>query len=349
MRFAAKLALCAVLAASAGPASPVVAAARLTVGVSWPDLREDRWKSGEAAIRKALDEAGATYVGADAQTSAVKQSADVDDLMRKGANVLIIAAVDPDAILAAVKKASDLGVPVLAYDRLIESPKALYVAFDEAAAGRMMAKAVEAAKPSGVYAFIKGDKADPVVEILSAGVREALKPAMNVGRIKDAGQSYTDGWRPDAARDAVAGILAKASNRIDAVVTDSDGLAGGAIAALAEQGMAGSTPVAGRGGDHAALNRVALGTQIVSVWEDPRDLGAGAAQAAVALGAGKKAETLPNVRPFAGGKSHVRVNAILLDPLPVARDNLGIILDRGWMTRAQLCAGVRPGAVKVCG
>ena len=68
--------------------------------------------------------------------------------------------MDNEAILPAIKKATDEGIPVIAYDRLIESPNVLYITFDNVGVGRMMAKAIEAAKPAGNYAFIKGDKGD---------------------------------------------------------------------------------------------------------------------------------------------------------------------------------------------
>ena len=59
-------------------------------------------------------------------------------------------------------------------------------------------------------------------------------------------------------------------------------MAGGVIAALEAQGLAGKVPVSGQDGDHAALNRVALGTQTVDVWKDARELGKAAGEAAVA-------------------------------------------------------------------
>ena len=82
-------------------------------------------------------------------------------------------------------------------------------------------------------------------------------------------------------------ILTKTGGKVDAVVASNDGTAGGVVAALTAKGIRG-IPVSGQDGDHAALNRVALGTQTVSVWKDARDLGREAASAAVALASGKK-------------------------------------------------------------
>ena len=293
MKVVAKLAVGAALLASASAFSFAAMAKDLTVGVSWSNFQEERWKTDEAAIRKALDAAGAKYISADAQASPAKQLTDVESLIAKGADVLIVLAMDNEAILPAVKKATDEGIPVIAYDRLIESPNVLYVSFDNVGVGRMMAKAIEAAKPAGNYAFIKGDKGDPNADFLFSGIKEVLAPAMAAGKIKNVGESYTDGWKPDNAQKNMEQILTKTNNKVDAVVAENDGMAGGVVAALAAQGMAGSVPVSGQDGDHAAINRVALGTQTVSIWKDARDLGKVAGDAAVALGARRRRPTSP--------------------------------------------------------
>jgi D-xylose transport system substrate-binding protein len=150
----------AALLASSGVMTLAAAAKDVTVGVSWSNFQEERWKTDEAAIKAALAPSGAKYISADAQGSPTKQLTDVESLISKGANVLIILAMDADAILPAVKKAADEGIPVIAYDRQIESPSVLYLTFDNVVVGRMMAKAILAAKPAGNYAFIKGDKGD---------------------------------------------------------------------------------------------------------------------------------------------------------------------------------------------
>lgn len=329
--------------------TPIAAMAKdIVVGVSWSNFQEERWKTDEAAIKAALAPAGAKYISADAQASPTKQLTDVEDLISKGANVLIILAMDSEAILPAVKKAADEGIPVIAYDREIESPNALYLTFDNVGVGRLMAKAVEAAKPSGNYAFIKGDKGDPNADFLFSGITEVLKPAMSAGKIKNVGESYTDGWKPDNAQKNMEQILTKNNNKIDAVVCENDGMAGGVVAALTAQGLAGVVPVSGQDGDHAAINRIALGTQTVSIWKDSRDLGKLAGEAAVALAKGKKMTQIHGVKPFSGGAKHVTVNGVLLTPLAVTRANLNVIVDKGWITKAEVCAGVKSGTVAYC-
>ncbi len=348
MKVAVKLAMGAALLASASVMSFAASAKDLTVGVSWSNFQEERWKTDEAAIKEALAKGGAKYISADAQGSPAKQLTDVESLISKGANVLLILAMDNEAILPAVKKATDEGIPVIAYDRLIESPNVLYVTFDNVGVGRMMGKAIEAAKPAGNYVFIKGDKGDPNADFLFSGIKEVLGPAMAAGKIKNVGESYTDGWKPDNAQKEMEQILTKNNNKVDAAVVENDGMAGGAVAALAAQGMAGSVPVSGQDGDHAAINRIALGTQTVSIWKDARDLGKVAGDAAVALGEGKKKADITGVKPFSGGPKHMKVDGILLTPLAVTKDNLNVIVDKGWITKAEVCNGVKPGTVKFC-
>jgi D-xylose transport system substrate-binding protein len=348
MRTLNKLVLGAALSASVSLMSLAAMAKDLTVGVSWSNFQEERWKTDEAAIKAALAPSGAKYISADAQASPTKQLADVEDLISKGANVLIILAKDSEAILPAVKKASDEGIPVIAYDRLIESPNVLYITFNNVEVGRMMAKAIYAVKPAGNYAFIKGDQGDPNADFLFSGIMEVLKPAIEAGKIKNVGESYTDTWKPDNAQKNMEQILTKNNNKVDAVVCENDGMAGGVVAALAAQGLAGVVPVSGQDGDHAAINRIALGTQTVSIWKDARDLGKTAGEAAVELGKGKKMTAIPNVKPFTGGAKGVAVNGILLTPLPITKANLNVIVDKGWITKAEVCAGVKPSQTPFC-
>ena len=108
-------------------------------GVSWNNFQEERWKTDEAAIKAALDAAGAKYISTDAQSSAQKQLTDIENLISQGANVLIVLAQDTDAIQPAVQKAVDEGIPVIGYDRLIENPKAFYITFDNKQVGVLQA------------------------------------------------------------------------------------------------------------------------------------------------------------------------------------------------------------------
>lgn len=323
-------------------------AQKVVVGVSWSNFQEERWKTDEAAIKAAIAKAGGTYISADAQSSPAKQLTDIEGLIAKGAKALIVLAQDSDAIRPAVEKATQEGIPVVGYDRLIEIPGVYYITFDNREVGRMQARAVHMAKPKGNYVFIKGSSTDPNADFLRAGQEDVLKEAIAKGDIKNVGEAYTDQWLPSNAQKNMEQILTRNNNKVDAVVASNDGTAGGAIAALAAQGLAGSVPVSGQDGDKAALNRVALGTQTVSVWKDARELGQNAAEIAIALAGGKKLTEIPNSTTFSDGPKKVKMNARLLTPIPVTKDNLNVVIDAGWVTKAVVCQGVKPGTVKAC-
>ncbi|MCD7110858.1 D-xylose ABC transporter substrate-binding protein [Rhizobium sp. DKSPLA3] len=325
-----------------------VQAKDLVVGVSWSNFQEERWKTDEAAIKAALEASGDKYISADAQSSAAKQLTDVESLISQGANALIVLAQDSDAIGPAIEKAAAEGIPVVGYDRLIENPAAFYITFDNKEVGRMQAREVLKAKPEGNYVFIKGSSSDPNADFLFSGQVEVLKAAMDAGKIKNVGEAYTDGWKPELAQKNMEQFLTAADNKVDAVVASNDGTAGGAIAALDAQGLAGSVPVSGQDADKAALNRVALGTQTVSVWKDSRVLGKRAAEIAVELANGKKMDAIADVQTFEGGPKKVAMKSVFLSPMPITKDNLNAVIDAKWISKEEACQGVKAGAVAAC-
>lgn len=319
-----------------------------TIGVSWKIFQEERWKRDEAVIKGIVEANGDKYISSDAQGSAGKQLTDVESLISQGADVLLIVPFDSEAILPAVQKAADEGIPLIAYDVQIEHPDSLYITFDNVGVGRLMAQEMLKVKDEGNFAFIKGDQGDPNATFLFEGIMEVLGPNIEAGKIKNVGEAFTDGWKPENAQRNMEQMLTANDNNIDAVVSENDGMAGGVVAALAAQGLAGSVPVTGQDGDLAAINRVALGTQLVSVWKDSRALGKVAAEAALMLADGKAMTDVPNVAPFSGGKRGVTVNSILLAPTPITKDNISVVIDAGWVDKETACNGVTMGSVDGC-
>lgn len=326
---------------------PALAAGK-TIAVSWKTFQEERWKTDEAAIKAVVEAAGNTYLSADAQGSAAKQLTDIEGLVTQGVDVILVVAFDSDAILPAFQTAADAGVKMISYDVLVEHPDALYVTFDNVGVGRLMAKEMLKVKPEGDFAFIKGDKGDPNATFLFEGIMEVLKENLDVGKIKNVCETFTDGWQPANAQKNMEQCLTSVGNKVDAVISENDGMAGGVVAALEAQGLAGTVPVTGQDGDHAALNRVALGTQLVSVWKDARVLGKTAAEAANAIVEGADPASLPGVAKFSGGKKGVEVNAILITPNPITKANLNDVIDGGWVSKDKVCAGVAAGSVAAC-
>jgi D-xylose transport system substrate-binding protein len=320
----------------------------VVVGVSWNNFQEERWKTDEAAIKAVLDAEGARYISADAQSSAAKQLTDIESLIAQGADAIIILAQDSEAVAPAVAAAVAEGIPVIGYDRLIENPDAFYITFDNKEVGRLQAQGVFDVQPEGNYVFIKGNSADPNADFLFEGQMEVLQEAIDSGAIVNVGEAYTDNWSPEVAQANMEQFLTANNNEVDAVVASNDGTAGGAIAALEAQGLAGSVPVSGQDGDHAALNRIALGTQTVSVWKDSRELGKKAGEVALELANGTALDQVTGVTKFADGPKGVEMNAFFIAPVPITRDNLDVVIDAGWVPQEVVCQGVAAGSVPVC-
>ncbi len=331
-----------------GSATTAAAGGGCTVGVSWNNYQEERWaKWDEPAIKAAIEAAGGTYISNDAKSSAETQASNLENLITQGAKALIVLAQDGTAIKPAVASAIAGGVPVIAYDRLIEDPKALYITFDNKGVGKMEAEAVFAKVPKGNYVIIKGNKADANADFLREGMEEVIGAAVKSGDITIVGETYTDNWDPAKAQASMEQFLTASGNKVDAVLAENDGMAGGVIAALEAQGLAGKVPVSGQDGEQAALNRVAVGTQTVDVWKDARELGKAAGEAAVALCKDADASKITGASPFTtpGGNS---LSTILLNPIAITQDNLNLVLDAGWIAKADLCKGADAAKVAVC-
>jgi len=170
---------------------------------------------------------------------------------------------------------------------------------------------------------------------------------VNSGAIKTVGETYTDNWDPSKAQTEMEQFLTVNENKVDAVLAQNDGMAGGVVSALAGQGLAGRVPVSGQDGDLPALNRVALGLQTVDVWKDSRLLGKAAGDAAVQMCGGVTRDQVTDVGRFQTPGNN-NVSAILLPPQPINVSNLNVVLDAGWITKPVLCQGVPAGSIAVC-
>ena len=319
------------------------------VGVSWNNYQEERWaKWDEPALKAAIEAGGGSYISNDAKSSTETQASNLENLISQGANVLVVLAQDGTAVKPAVAAAIDQGVPVIAYDRLIEDPNALYLTFDNIEVGRIEARAIFELVPEGNYVIIKGNSADANADFLREGYEDVIGEAVAAGDITIVGETYTDNWDPANAQASMEQFLTANDNDIQAVLSENDGMAGGVIAALEAQGLAGVIPVSGQDAEQAALNRVALGTQTLTVWKDARVLGQTAGEAAIALCADPTVANVPGTAIFTtpGG---IDMTSNLLAPIPIFQDNLDQVIDAGWISQEDACAGVAAGSVAACG
>ena len=311
------------------------------IGVSCSNFQEERWKTDEAAMKAAIEANGDSYISADAQSFAAKHLTDVESLIAQGANALVILSVDSGSVGSVDDAATAEGIPVLGYDRLIEDNWAFYRTFDNKEVGRVIARSIQAAVPSGNYAIIKGDKGDPNALFLLEGMMDVIGADVQSGKIKIVGEAFTDGWKPDNAQKNMEQILTANNNNVDAVMSENDGMAGGAIAALQAQGM--NIPVSGQDGDHAALNRVARGSQNTSVWKDARQLGAAAGNIAAALADGVDMAAIDGAVKWSGGAKGVEMDAIFLAPTPIDKSNINVVIEAGHIAKAKVCEGAMAG------
>lgn len=351
-------------AASTAASAAASATAGCVVGVSWNDYDQERWKKAdEPAIKGAIEAAGGSYIKTDARDSSEQQITDIDSLINQGAGALIILAKDADAIKPAVTKALDEGIPVIAYDRLIEDAGTFYITFDNKKVGFIIAESIMGLVPEGNYAIIKGDPGDANAQFLRDGMTEAGIPELgdDSGPIKVVFEQNTPSWDTQGAKDNMERALNSTTpvNDIQAVLSENDGMATGAIAALEAVGV--DAAVGGQDGDAAALNRVALGTQAVSVWKNAFVLGQTAGDIASQLcgGTALKDAKAPADLPEGAAPDSVdavdfttpggnTVSSITLAPTPITKDNLNEVIDSGWVTQEVVCAGVTAGSVAAC-
>ena len=351
--------------APSGAASPggSAAAGKCVVGVSWNNFQQPRWAAHDKPnIQKTVEAGGGSYIDKDANLVNEQQLTDIDTLISQGATVLIVLAQDGKAILPALKKASDAGIPVIAYDRLIEDPSVLYITFDNVLVGKAEATAILTKVPKGNYVLIKGDPGDPNAStFLPKGWDDAgLKAKVASGDIKILGPAegtFTDAWKTEKAQSNMEAIIDKAvsdGTKIDAILAENDSTALGVVGALTAKSY-GFPPLSGQDGDPANLNNVALGMQYVDVFKNANELGKTAAAAALKLCADPKTLglTLPDglvdtaVAPTAGLTAQdfktpggVTVKSFILQPTPLTADTLQVAIDAGQISKADLCKGV---------
>ena len=319
---------------------------------AWPGPPSRRSATGFATslrVKAAVEAGGGTYIsGNDAQNKAETQASQIATLLASNIDVLVINAVNPVTVLPSVQEAIDAGIPVIAYDRELESAKALFLTHDNVLVGHMIADEVTKVQPTGNYAIIKGDKTQTNPIFLRKGMEEVLKPLVDSGDITIVAEEFTDDWkageRPerDGARSSPpTTTTSRPFSR------ENDGMATGVTAAL--NGNAdGKVKIGGQDGDTAALNRVALGTQVVSVWKDATELGTAAGEAALQLCKD------PDITKVTGAEATKTAGGLdsyvgsCSTRFRSRKDNLQVVLDANWITKDELCKDVTPGSVAGC-
>ena len=288
------------------------------IGFSMATVKEERWQRDRDAFEAHCKKIDVNCVITVADNSPDRQANDVDNLLTQGVDVLVIAPQNATQAASLVEKAKAQNVPVISYDRLIDSDKLdLYISHQVPVIGRKIAEYALQKAPEGNYAMVYGADTDNNAHIMKKEQLDVLKAATDSGKIKIVADQFIKDWKPEEALKMAENTLTQHGDNIQAFVVSNDGMAGGVVQAIAGRGLTGKIIVTGQDAQIDALQRVAEGKQSMTIYKAIIPLASGAVDAAVKLAKKEPLTTTPfkNVN----GKE---VPAILLEVVTVDKNNL---------------------------
>jgi D-xylose transport system substrate-binding protein len=291
------------------------------IGLSMDSLKEARWQIDRDTIVARCGELGAKILVEAANSDDSQQIRDVESLLTSGIRVLIVIPHDAVAMAKAVDMAHKAGVPIIAYDRLIrDSDVDLAVLFDNVHVGELQARYLVDHLPTpgkGKIIRIYGAKTDYNSRQFKAGQDRVLDPLIRRGDIQVVHEDWAEDWTPENAKKIVNAAISRHGRDFDAVLASNDGTASGAIQALIEEGMARHVLVTGQDAELAACQRIADGTQAMSIYKPLHALATTAASAAVSMARGA-----PIIARSAVNNGKIDVPTLMIDVVVLTRDNM---------------------------
>ncbi len=314
---------------------------RLKIGFAMDTLKEERWVRDKEAFEKHCQELNVDCVVTVANNVAEKQSNDVQNLLTQNVDAIVIAPHDATQAASMVDAAKAQNVPVISYDRLINSDKIdLYVSHQVPVIGRKIAEYALAKVPKGNYVMVYGAGSDNNAVIMKKEQLAVLQPAIDRGDIKIVADQFITDWKPDLALNFVENALTQHNDKIDAVVVSNDGMAGGVVSALSKRNLTGKVLVTGQDAQKDALQRIAEGKQTMTIYKPIIPLANAALEAAIKLA---KKEPLTGTTMFMVEKLKKEVPAILLEVQTVDKDNLmTTVIKDGYAKFEDVYANVPP-------
>lgn len=301
---------------AAGPA-----AGKALIGLSLDTLKEARWQGDRDMFVARCTELGADVLVQSANSDDTRQISDVQGLISRKVQVLVIVPHDGTAMAKAVGMAHDAGIPVIAYDRLIrDCDLDLYMSFDNVRVGELQAQYLVDHLPTpgkGRIVRIYGSKTDNNAFLFKQGQDNVLKPYIARGDIKVLHEDWAEDWKPENGKKIANAAITKFGSGFDAILASNDGTAGGAIQALLEEGLAGKILVTGQDADLVACQRIAGGTQAMTIYKPLKNLARRAAEAAVQMAKGR-----PLVAKQTVNNGKIDVPSLLCDVVTVTKANL---------------------------
>jgi D-xylose transport system substrate-binding protein len=315
------------------------------IGLLLPETKTARYESQDRPnFERKVKEicSGCTIEYANADQDPAKQVNQVDSMITKQVDVLVLDPVDSASAAGMVAKAKAQNIPVISYDRLITDAPGLdyYISFDNVRVGELQGQAlVDKLKEdgkSGDIVMINGSPTDNNAKLFKQGAHSVIDKS----EFKVAKEYDTPDWSPDKAQQQMdQAITSLGEDGFVGVYAANDGTGGGAIAAMKSAGMdPKEVPVTGQDAELAAIQRILAGEQFMTVYKAIKPEAEAAAELAVALGRGEQPRAgLVNGETDNGKK---QVPSVLLEPVAVTKDNVKdtIIKDNFWPV-AEICAG----------
>jgi D-xylose transport system substrate-binding protein len=291
---------------------------KMLIGFSFEAMKGERWQTDLNSFQVRAKQLGAEVISRDADGDDDRQLQQVKDMIKAGIKVLVLLPHDAAKASRMVDAAKAANVKVISYDRLVpNSDVDLYVSFDRLVIGKMQAEYLVERAPKGNYVLIAGSPNDEGAKALHDAQMNVLKPYIDRGDIQVIADAYTQDWLPSEAYLFMLKAIGSSEGKIAAVLASNDGLAGGAIQALREHGLAGKVPVSGQDADLAAVICIAQGTQTMTVYKSVINEAVRAAEEAVRLASGEKTHADATI-----SNGTAKVPTILLNPVVVTRDNI---------------------------
>ncbi|MFD4029129.1 multiple monosaccharide ABC transporter substrate-binding protein [Streptomyces sp. NPDC058637] len=327
-----------------------------TVGIAMPTKSSERWIAdgrNMAAEFKKLGYKTDLQYGEDDVDQQVSQ---IENMITKGVDVLVVAAIDGRALGDVLRQAGEQGVKVISYDRLILGTEdvAYYASFDNEKVGELQAGYIveklglEGGSEKGPFnvELFAGSPDDNNTRYFFQGAWKTLKPYIDKGQIvvrskqTALDQVTTLRWDGGTAQKRMDDLLTSAysSAGVDAVLSPYDGISIGIISALKSDGYGTKAKpypiVTGQDAEVASVKSIIAGQQTQTVYKDTRALARQAVQMADAVLNDRKPET--NDTTTYDNEKKV-VPAFLLDPVSVDRTNYQAeLVDSGYIKESDL-------------
>ena len=334
---------------------PALAQDKGVVGISMPTKTSTRWISDGETMEKLFKEAGYAPDLQFADDDIPNQLAQIENMVTKGVNVLVIAAIDGTTLSDILQKAADAGVKVIAYDRLIRDSGNVdyYATFDNFQVGVLQATSLvdglkakfADTKPWNVELF-GGSPDDNNAFFFYDGAMSVLQPMIDSGEIvvksgqQGMEQVGTLRWDGTVAQARMENLLSSTytEDKVHGVLSPYDGLSIGILSALKGVGYGSGDMampvVTGQDAELPSVKSILADEQYSTVFKDTRELAKVAVSMVEAVMQGKEPE-VNDTKTYDNGVKVVP--SYLLEPVEVNATNYKqVLVDSGYYTEDQL-------------